>query len=61
MERKRIGCASSRMRPSSTSAGIPVGTDMALRVLVRGFGEVIARSTARRMEYAHMTDNARRV
>jgi transcriptional regulator GlxA family with amidase domain len=44
-----------------TSAGISAGIDMALRVVARYFGEAVARSTARQMEYAFTTDNARRV
>lgn len=44
-----------------TSAGISAGIDMALRVVARCFGEPVARSTARQMEYAYTTDNGRRV
>jgi transcriptional regulator GlxA family with amidase domain len=44
-----------------TSAGISAGIDMALRVVGRYYGEMIARATARRMEYRYPDDNARRV
>jgi len=44
-----------------TSAGISAGIDMALRVVARYFGELVARATARQMEYAYTTDNSRRV
>ena len=44
-----------------TSAGISAGIDMALKVVGRYFGEEIAISTARHMEYAYLTDNSRRI
>ena len=44
-----------------TSAGISAGIDMALRVVARYHGEVIARATARQMEYPFPDDNRRRV
>jgi len=44
-----------------TSAGISAGIDMALRVVVRYFGEAVARTTARYMEYPFPEDNARRI
>jgi transcriptional regulator GlxA family with amidase domain len=44
-----------------TSAGISAGIDMALRVVARYHGELIARATARHMEYAFPENNARRV
>jgi transcriptional regulator GlxA family with amidase domain len=44
-----------------TSAGISAGIDMALRVVVRYYGEAIGRATARHMEYPFPTDNARRI
>lgn len=44
-----------------TSAGISAGIDMALRVVVRYFGENVARATARRMEYSYPESNVRRV
>ena len=44
-----------------TSAGISAGIDMALRVVIRYFGEAVARSTVRNMEYPFPTDNSRRV
>ncbi len=44
-----------------TSAGISAGIDMALRVVVRYFGEAVARTTARYMEYPFSEDNARRI
>ncbi len=44
-----------------TSAGISAGIDMALRVVVRYFGEPVARTTARYMEYPFPEDNARRI
>lgn len=44
-----------------TSAGISAGIDMALRVVIRYFGESIARATARNMEYPYPSDNSRRV
>lgn len=44
-----------------TSAGISAGIDMALRVVVRYYGENVARSTARFMEYPFPEDNRRRI
>jgi transcriptional regulator GlxA family with amidase domain len=44
-----------------TSAGISAGIDMALRVVARTCGEVVARATARHMEYPFPDDNRRRV
>jgi len=44
-----------------TSAGISAGIDLALRVVVRYFGESVGRATARHMEYPFPDDNRRRV
>jgi len=44
-----------------TSAGISAGIDMALRIVIRYFGEAVARDTARTMEYPFPDDNSRRV
>jgi len=44
-----------------TSAGISAGIDMALRVVASYYGEVVARGTARYMEYSFPDDNSRRV
>src|SRR5712691_4806003 len=44
-----------------TSAGISAGIDMALRVVIRYFGEAVGRGTARNMEYPFPDDNTRRV
>jgi transcriptional regulator GlxA family with amidase domain len=44
-----------------TSAGISAGIDMALRLVMRYFGEAVARETARYMEYRFPDDNSRRV
>jgi len=44
-----------------TSAGISAGIDMALKVVARYHGEVIARATARQMEYPWPEDNQRRI
>lgn len=44
-----------------TSAGISAGIDMALRVVARYYGDSVARSTARHMEYPFSKDNARRI
>ena len=44
-----------------TSAGISAGIDMALRVVIRYFGEAVGRATARNMEYPFPDNNARRV
>lgn len=43
-----------------TSAGISAGIDMALRVVARYHGEVVARATARTMEYRYDPDDNRR-
>ncbi len=43
-----------------TSAGISAGIDMALRVVGRLHGEVVARATARHMEYPYPESNVRR-
>jgi transcriptional regulator GlxA family with amidase domain len=42
-----------------TSAGISAGIDMALTVVLRYFGEPVARATARRMEYPFPETNQR--
>jgi transcriptional regulator GlxA family with amidase domain len=44
-----------------TSTGISAGIDMALRVVSRYCGEVVARTTARHMEYPLPDDNRRRI
>jgi transcriptional regulator GlxA family with amidase domain len=44
-----------------TSAGISAGIDMALKVVARYWGETVARSTARHMEYPYPDNNARRI
>jgi transcriptional regulator GlxA family with amidase domain len=44
-----------------TSAGISAGIDMALRVVIRYFGEAVGRGTARTMEYPFPDDNRRRI
>lgn len=44
-----------------TSAGISAGIDMALRIVAEYFGEEMARSTARHMEYPFPENNERRV
>jgi transcriptional regulator GlxA family with amidase domain len=44
-----------------TSAGISAGIDMALRVVARHHGDLVARATARHMEYPFPEDNRRRV
>src|ERR1700693_97326 len=44
-----------------TSAGISAGIDMALRVVIRYFGEAVGRATARNMEYPFPDDNRRRI
>jgi len=44
-----------------TSAGISAGIDMALRVVIRYFGEAVGRATARHMEYPFPDNNQRRV
>jgi transcriptional regulator GlxA family with amidase domain len=44
-----------------TSAGISAGIDMALKVVSSHFGEAVARTTARNMEYPFPENDARRV
>lgn len=44
-----------------TSAGISAGIDMALLIVEKYFGEEVARSTARHMEYPFPETNSRRV
>jgi transcriptional regulator GlxA family with amidase domain len=44
-----------------TSAGISAGIDMALKVVSRHFGEAVARTTARHMEYPFPESDARRI
>ena len=44
-----------------TSAGISAGIDMALRIVIRYFGEAVARATVRNMEYPFPDDNSRGV
>jgi transcriptional regulator GlxA family with amidase domain len=44
-----------------TSAGISAGIDMALKVVLRCFGEAVARATAKHMEYPFPESNARRI
>lgn len=44
-----------------TSAGISAGIDMVLRVVARHHGDVVARATARYMEYPFPEENRRRV
>ena len=44
-----------------TSAGISAGIDMALRIVIRYFGEAVGRATARNREYPFPDDNSRRV
>ena len=44
-----------------TSAGISAGIDMALHIVAHHYGESIARSTARQMEYPFPETNERRV
>jgi len=44
-----------------TSAGISAGIDMALHVITGYFGEGVARSTARHMEYPFPETNERRI
>src|SRR5262249_42072398 len=43
------------------SAGISAGIDMALRIVIRYFGEDVGRATARNMEYPFPDNNSRRV
>lgn len=42
-----------------TSAGVAAGMDMALRLVVRYYGEDVARATARHMEYHYSSANTR--
>lgn len=44
-----------------TSAGISAGIDLALKIVLRCFGEPIARATARHMEYPFPESTARRI
>jgi transcriptional regulator GlxA family with amidase domain len=44
-----------------TSAGIAAGIDLALRVVAQYHGEVVARMTARYMEYPYLEHNDRRI
>ncbi len=44
-----------------SSAGISAGIDMALKVVSHYFGEIIARATAKHMEYIYPDDNTRRI
>jgi transcriptional regulator GlxA family with amidase domain len=44
-----------------TSAGISAGIDMALKVVVRYFGETVARATAKYMEYPFPERDTRRI
>ena len=44
-----------------TSAGIAAGIDLALTVVARGYGEAVARATARYLEYPFPDSNVRRV
>lgn len=44
-----------------TSAGISAGIDMALKVVLRYYGEAVARATAKHMEYPYPDSNARRI
>ncbi|MCI0416297.1 hypothetical protein L0222_26280 [bacterium] len=44
-----------------TSAGISAGIDMALRIVAHYYGNEIAQSTARQMEYPFLESNHRRV
>jgi transcriptional regulator GlxA family with amidase domain len=44
-----------------TSAGISAGIDLSLRVVLRYYGEAVARATARHMEYPFPDKNTRRV
>lgn len=44
-----------------TSAGISAGIDLALRMVARGFGEAVARATARHMEYPFPESAVRRI
>ena len=53
--------ADADMKRILTSAGISAGIDMALRVVIRYFGEAVGRGTARNMEYPFPDNNQRRV
>jgi hypothetical protein len=44
-----------------TSRGISPGIDMALRVVARYHGEVVARYTPHKVEYRYTDDNSRRL
>jgi transcriptional regulator GlxA family with amidase domain len=44
-----------------TSAGISAGIDMTLKIVARYFGDVIARATARQMEYPFPESDSRRI
>jgi len=44
-----------------TSAGISAGIDMTLKIVARTFGDVVARATARQMEYTYPESDARRI
>ena len=44
-----------------TSAGISAGIDLSLKLVAGHHGEVVARATARHMEYPYPEDNRRRV
>jgi len=44
-----------------TSAGISAGIDMALKIVARLFGDVVAQATAKQMEYPFPESNARRI
>lgn len=44
-----------------TSAGISAGIDMALHIVANSYGEAIARSAARHMEYPFPETNGRRI
>ena len=44
-----------------SSAGISAGVDMALRLVARWHGEVVARATARHMEYPYPENDIRRI
>lgn len=44
-----------------TSAGISAGIDMSLKVVAHYYGEIIAKATARHMEYPYPDDDARRI
>ena len=44
-----------------SSAGISAGIDMALRIVLRTYGEAVARATARHMEYPFPDSDERRI